>query len=63
MNDKDEEISGFEKSVPVLPREEVEEVENDSYTYYKLFTTFIVATFFYVIGMYFGSYLGGRLHP
>lgn len=63
MNDKDEEISGFEKSVTVLPNEEEREVEKGGFTYSKVFTMLMVATFFYVLGIYFGSYLGGRLHP
>ena len=56
----DEDVTPFEKSNNVLP---IEEQETEINPFHKTAISIIVAMVFYTLGIYFGSYLGGRLHP
>lgn len=58
--DDDEDVTAFEKSNNVLP---IEEQETEINPLHKTAISIIVAMVFYTLGIYFGSYLGGRLHP
>lgn len=53
-------VIAFEKSNSVLP---IEEQETEINPLHKTAISIIVAMVFYTLGIYFGSYLGGRLHP
>lgn len=59
-DEEDEVVIAFEKSNKVLP---VEEQETEISPLHKTAISIIVAMVFYTLGIYFGGYLGGRLHP